>query len=344
MAKNNITVQTIATEVGVSVTTVSRVMNGVAKKYRISDKTIEIVKNAADRLKYSPNIIAQSLRLKKTFTIGLIVPDISNPWFAKIAHGIEKELRLKNYNVTLCNSNDDITIEIKSLELLKDLKVDGIVVAPIGTQYDHLIESYKDGIPIVLVDRYFEQFDIPYVSSNDFDGAYQAINYLIQNGHKKIACIQGLEGTSSNSKRVEGYKEALTKNDIQFQSKYLVGYDFSFTNGYQQAKKLFENHDKSEITAIFSTGSQITLGILKAFKEENIRIPEDISLISFDEQDYSELLYTPLTTVAHFDKNLGKIAINLLFNQINKEQKLSETRVLCSTHLIKRGSIKNLNQ
>jgi len=343
MSKNNITVQTIANEVGVSVTTVSRVMNGVAKKYRISDKTIETVKTTADRLKYSPNIIAQSLRLKKTFTIGLIVPDISNPWFAKIARGIEKELRKKNYNVTLCNSNDDIAIEIKSLKLLQDMKVDGIVIAPIGIHYDHLIESYKDGTPIVLVDRFFEQFDIPYVSSDDFEGAYQANNYLIQNGHKKIACIQGLVGTSSNSKRIEGYKEALNKNDIQFHSEYLVGYDFSMRNGYEQAKKLIENYDKSRITAIFSTGSQITLGILKAFKEENIGIPEDISLISYDEQEYSELLYTPLTTVAHFDKNIGEIAINLLFNQINKYQDLSETRVLCSPHLIKRESVKNLS-
>ncbi|PKV51137.1 LacI family transcriptional regulator [Aquimarina sp. MAR_2010_214] len=341
MPKNKVTIQSIADALGVSVSTVSRVMNGVGKKYRISTKTRDIILKKAKELDYTPNKIAKSLRLQKTFTIGLIIPDISNPWFSKIAMKIEEESRKKKYNVFLCNTNGDINIEKESLELMENWHVDGVVIVPIGLEYEHLLKSYKNGMPLVFVDRFFEGIDIPYVSTNDLEGAYEANEYLIKNGHRNIACIQGLIGTSQNTQRVKGYKKALEDNNLPYRSDLIVGYDFGFQNGYDQAKKIIEQIDKTKVTAIFSTGNQITLGILKALKEKNIRIPEDLSLISFDENNYSELLYTPISTVSHVDEKIGDKAIELLFNQINKTI-ADNNYILTPTHLIKRDSVKQL--
>ena len=318
-------------------------MSGVGKKYRISDKTINIVKAAALKYNYTPNKIAKSLRLKKTSTIGLIVPDISNPWFAKIARAIEKESRKLDYNILLCDSNDNLKSEIDSIELLQNWNVDGIIIAPIGLEFAHLYRPYKQGMPMVLVDRFFEQIDLPYVSTNDFNGAYEAIKYLIKNGHRKIVCIQGIEGTSTNTQRIGGYKKALNDFNITVDKNLIVGSDFGFNNGYNMAKKIIKSLNKTKFTAIFSTGNQITLGILKAFKEENVSIPDDISIISFDEQDYSELLYTPLSTVSHIDERIGEKALSLLLNQINKEPKDTIENILLPTQLIKRESVKSIN-
>ena len=342
MSKSNITVQTIAKEAGVSVTTVSRVLNGIAEKYRISTRTVQLVEKAAVRLNYSPNKIAKSLRLNRTFTIGLIVPDISNPWFAKIAQGIEKELRARKYNVTLCNSNDDLEIEQQSVALLQDLKVDGMVVAPIGKEHAHFVKCMEDGVPVVLVDRHFPGLPIPFVSADDFASAFNAVEFLIQNGHKNIVCFQGLEGTSSNSQRVAGYKSALEKYKIPLDAGLIVGEDFSLESGYRHAKASSGKWKKGRISAIFSLGSQITLGILKACKEEGVQIPSDFSLVSFDEQDYSELLYTPITTISHFDRQIGKKVIDLLFDQINKVSDSVGSNVIYPTHLIKRASVSKI--
>ncbi|MFC5046984.1 LacI family DNA-binding transcriptional regulator [Aquimarina hainanensis] len=342
MPKNKATIQSIADTLGVSVSTVSRVMNGVGKKYRISAKTIAAIHETADKLNYTPNNIAKSLRLKKTFTVGLIIPDISNPWFAKIAMRIEEESRKRGYNIFLCNSNGDITVEKESLKLLENWKVDGIITAPIGIEYSHLLKSYKNGMPLVLVDRFFEKAELPYVSTNDEQGAFDANELLISYGHVNIACIQGLVGTSQNRQRVDGYKKALKKNGLKVEESLIVGSDFGYDNGYNEAKKIIKELHKNKVTAIFSTGNQITLGVLKAFKEESIRIPEDISLISFDENNYSELLYTPISTVSHVDNEIGSKAVAMLFNQINEEETEEVQRILAPTHLIERDSVRRI--
>ena len=344
MSKKNSTIQAIADELGISASTVSRVMNGLGKKYRISEKTIEAVENMAEKLNYTPNNIAKSLRLKKTSTIGLVVPDISNPWFAKIALKIEKESRNNGYNIFLCNSDDNIDIEKKSLILLQNWMVTGIIMVPIGLEYKHILNAIDKGTPVVLIDRFFEDVDIPYVSANDFEGSFKATKYLIENGHKRIVCLQGIVGTSSNNKRVGGYKKALADYNIPIDENIILGSDFSFDNGYTNAKHLIGDLKKNKITAVFSTGNQITLGILKAFKEKGVKIPEDISIVSYDEQNYSELLYTPLSTISHLvDNELGILALKLLFDKMDDKIIGKSKNILLPTQLIKRESVKNFN-
>ncbi len=342
MKNNNVTIQSMAQSLGVSVTTISRVLNGLGEQFRISKKTIELVTVTAHKLNYKPNNIAKGLRLKKSSTIGLIVPDITNTWFAQLAMGIEKEARKHHYNIFLCNSDDDIKIEKKSIALLQSWMVDGIIIAPIGLEPEHLIDAKRNGTPLVLIDRIFEGMDLPYISSNDFEGALEANQYLIDNGHKKIVCVQGIVGTSPNNKRVNGYKQALKKNKIPFDPSLVVGDAFSFNNGYNCAKKISKNLAKTKITAIFSLGNQITLGILKALKEEGIRIPEDISIVSFDEQLYSDLLFTPLSTISHMNDNFGDLSIQMLLQQMGKSKKAKPKDVVLKSKLIIRDSVKKI--
>ena len=343
MKKNNVTIQSMAKTLGVSVTTISRVLNGLGEQFRISKKTIELVTTTADKLNYRPNNIAKGLRLKKSSTIGLILPDITNTWFAQLALGIEKEARKHHYNIFLCNSNDDIKVEKKSIALLQSWMVDGIIIAPIGLESEHLQKASKSGTPLVLIDRFFEGVNLPYISSNDFEGSLEATQYLINYGHKKIACFQGIVGTSPNNQRVNGYKQALKNNKIHFDPSLVMGEDFGFNNGYTCAKKLIKHLAKSKITAIISMGNQITLGILKALKEEGVQIPNDLSIISFDEQEYSDLLYTPLTTVSHMNENIGDVALKMLFNQFGKSTRIKPKNVVLNSKLIIRDSVKKIS-
>lgn len=345
MHKKIASIQSIADALGVSATTVSRVLNGVGKKYRISEKTIAAVKAVASKQNYTPNRLAKSLRLKKTSTIGLIMPDISNPWFAKIAMKIEKASRNRGYNILLCNSNDSVDIEKKALEHLQDWMVDGIIMAPIGVEHEHIVHTQQSGTPVVLIDRYFEGIDLPYVSTNDFEGAYKAAEHLIENGHQKIVCVQGVAQTSSNKQRVGGYKKALQDAGLHLDDSHVIGHDFSFANGYAQGLHIITHLLPKGITAIFSTGNQITLGLLKAFVEHNIQVPKDVSLVSYDEQNYSELLYTPLSTISHLEEEeLGELALGLLFDEINGDELSSNKKILLSTALIQRSSVKKCSE
>lgn len=344
MHKKNSSIQSIADELGMSPSTVSRVLNGVGKQYRISEKTIATVKEMADKMEYTPNRLAKSLRLKKTSTIGLVMPDISNPWFAKIAMKIEKAARNRGYNILLCNSSDSVTIEKTSLAHLQNWMVDGIIMAPVGIEHQHIVRIKQSGVPVVLIDRYFEGIDLPYVSTNDFEGSYKAVEYLIRNGHTKIVCLQGVVQTSSNNQRVGGYQKALEDARLKINENYVIGHDFSFANGYNQGLHIINDLLQTGLTAVFSTGNQITLGLLKAFAEHGIEVPKDVSLISYDEQNYSELLYTPLSTISHLEEEeLGEIALELLFDEMNGDTNSSNKNILLSTELIKRASVKDLS-
>ena len=343
MQEKKITLNYLAKKLNISVTTISRVLNGLGTQYRISEKTIGLITKTAEKLNYSPNNFAKGLRLKKSSTIGLIVPDITNTWFAQLALGIEKEARKHHYNIFLCNSNDDIKVEKKSIALLQNWMVDGIIIAPIGLESEHLVKASKKGTPLVLIDRFFEGVNLPYISSNDFEGSLEATQYLINNGHKRIACIQGIAGTSTNSQRIDGYKKALKKNKIAFDPKLIMGNDFGFNNGYTCAKKLITHLAKTKITAIFSLGNQITLGVLKALKEEKIQIPNDLSIVSFDEQEYCDLLFTPLSTVSHMNENLGDLSLRIILEQMDKNHKSKPKNVVLKSKLIIRDSVKNIN-
>ena len=332
------TLQRIADESGLSVTTVSRVLSGQAPRYRISKQTETAIRKLAKDSSFVPNQLARGLRLKRTLTIGLVIPDISNPFFAAIAHQVVVGTRKRGYSVIFCDSQDDTDLEVQSLGLLQSRSVEGVVLCPAGKSGEHLAGFVGGRLPIVLVDRFFPDLPLPYVSSDNVSGAKQATELLIANGHRRIACLQGVHGTSPNESRVRGYKEALAQHHLPVAENLIVGDSFTEQSGYIETKLLLRS--EPGVKAILALSNLNALGAIRALTEERQRIPEDVSIVSFDDTPYSAYLATPLTTVAQANSEMGEVAVKLLFDQIDCPQRQTKGGILLPTTLIMRASVK----
>lgn len=340
--QENSTLQSISKQLNLSETTVSRALNGKSEKYRISNKTTKLVLETAKALNYEPNQLARGLRLRKTNTIGIIIPDITNPFFSKIVRWIEKAARDSGVSILISDSNEKTENEKLSVQSFANRKIDGLIISPVGEESEHLVKVGEKNIPIVLIDRFLDDLNFPFVGSNNFNGTAEAIDYLIINGHKKIGFIQGTYNTSVNRERVNGYIHSLNKNNIPLDTGLIVGNSFEEENGYLETKLLLNS--PKEITAIFAASNLIALGAIKAINEENLKIPEDISIISFDDQPYSDYLSTPMTTVAQQSKEIGTIAFKLLADMIKTKRLNSINKIQLPTKLIIRKSVKNNNK
>jgi LacI family transcriptional regulator len=335
---NNI--KELAQQLQLSPTTVSRVLNGKSDTYRISESTTINLVEAARKFHYYPNRIARGLKLEKTETIGLIIPDIANPYFGSIAKTIGVEAHQRGYSIILCDSLDNVETETELLYLLAGRKVDGIIIAPTGKSNEHVVELQQQGIPVVVIDRYLQETSLPYVTTDNCAGALMAVKHLVEMNHSVIACIQGIQGISANNDRVKGYRDALLMNGIQVHETLIVGDDFGEMNGYLQTKKLLSMAIRP--TAVFALSNLISLGVLRALKEEGLRVPDDMSLISFDEQPYSAFLACPMTTVEQPREDIGRMALDILLKSIKEGNSESAGGIMLPPRLIIRESVKKL--
>lgn len=332
------TLSSIADRLGISTTTISRVLSGKTEKYRISQDTSERVMAEVRRCGYVPSFLAQSLRKNKTNTIGLVLPSISNPYFADIASAVIAGAREQGYTTIIVDSMEDERNQQHALRALLSRKVDGIIAAPCGSD-PRYFEEIRKNIPLVLVDRYFENSMIPYVTANNYKGAFDATEKLIQNGHELIACIQGDIESVPNKARVKGYRGALKKYGLENQA-LVVGDAFSIQNGYLETKLLLSRPVRP--TAIFVLSHTILLGALKAIQDTSYRIPDDISLISFDDHLSLDYMTPPMTRVSQPVEEMGHLAAKLLFDYIENKND-SVTQLALSTTLIVRSSVARLS-
>lgn len=334
------TLQQMADRTGVSVSTISRVLSGQADKYRISKETQEVILTLARQLNFVPNQLARGLRLKKTLTVGLVIPDISNPFFAGIAQQVTLGTHKHGYSVILCDSEDSSELEAQALTLLQSRNIEGVVLCPVGLSSKHLLPFFQNGLPMVLVDRFFPDVAISYVSSDNVTGARQATELLVASGHRRIICLQGLRGTSPNEFRVRGYKEALARHHIPVDQSLIVGDSFSEKSGYIETKLLLRL--QPDVTAILALSNLNALGAIRALAEENRRIPDDISLVSFDDPPYAPFLSPPMTTVGQSYLEMGAVAVKLLFDQIQFPRRQGTGGILLPTTMVLRQSVKKL--
>jgi len=328
----------IAIKTGLSISTVSRVLNGKSEQFRIGKKSQQKIHEVAKELNYVPNQLAANLRAGKSNTIALIVPSLNNPFFADLTSSINAEIRKYGYTTMISDSDENIEIEKMELQQMIAMNVDGLIIAPCNDQPCQVKQLADQGLPIVCIDRYFENLEIPFVSTDNYDGAYHATKHLIENGHSIITCIQGVQHSTPNKLRVKGFKDAMEESGLH---QYLViGDNFSLQNGYLETRLLL--HQKKMPTAIFALSNTIALGCMKALKEMNIRIPEDVSLITFDDHPYLEYLETPLSCVAQPVNDISKIAIKFLFSQINQEESNILRQILLKPQLILKKSVKRI--
>ncbi len=341
MTTTTATLKSIAAHLKISMSTVSRVLNGKGKQYRISEATIDRIQKEATRVGFSPNQIASALRLKKTNTIGLVIPDISNNFFSAIARSLTIEAGKLGYSIFLCDSLGNVDLEKEEIRLLKSRSVDGIIISPSSAENEHLLQIKNSGIPIVLFDRYLDEVPISSITSNNFQGAFDAVSHLLDNGHQYIGCLQGTLDTTSAIERLSGYQAALKKYNQLYKQDYIAGYDFSFDCGYQATKTLLNNNP--EITALFSMSNVHAFGALKALKELGKEVYQDISIITFDDDPLYEILAIPLTAITQPKELIGIETMKVLNEQIN-DKKTKVSKVSLATSLIKRASVKNLNK
>ncbi|MCE7943694.1 MAG: LacI family transcriptional regulator [Chlorobi bacterium CHB1] len=313
----------IAQQTGFSVSTVSRVLHDHSNKYKISAATKALIRKAAEELGYRPNKLARGLRLNQTHEIGVIVPDISNPFFATLVKSIAGELRKSGYSIFVYDADENTAIEAESIKILLEKKVDGLIIASVG----------QEAVDAVSVDN--------------FRGAYLATQYLIREGHRLIAFIQGLSGTYVNEGRLQGYKQALQESNLPLDERLIVGDDFRNYNGYLETKLLLKLQEPP--TAIFTAGDLIAMGALEALKEDHYRVPQDVSLITFDDPSFATYLSPALTTVAQPVEKMGEMAVKLLFRRLrapNGERRriLLEPRLIVRDSVMRRSSLALVRQ
>jgi LacI family transcriptional regulator len=337
MATLKVSITDIAKKTGLSTTTVSRVLSGKAELYRIGKKSQQKIEEAAKEMHYIPNHFAANLRTGKSNTVALIVPSLSNPFFAAIASEINAEIRKFGYITIISDSDENPEIEKMELEQLRARNIEGLIIAPCGNQWKHIKDLYDQGLPVICIDRYFENLDIPYVSTDNYDGAFHATQILIKNGHSRIACIQGVQESTPNRLRVKGFVDALKEAGIKDFS--VVGDDFTVQNGYLETNLLLQQ--KVHPTAIFALSNTIAMGCIRALKEENKKIPDDISLITFDDHPYLDYLSTPLSCVAQPINDISKIATKFLFSKLN-DKEIVVNQVLLKPEIKIKESIKGL--
>lgn len=337
MANQKISIVDIAKKAGVSITTVSRVLNGKAEQFRISKKSQQKIRETARKLNYVPNQFAANLKSGKSNTIALIIPSLSNPFFADIASEINTEVRNRGYITIIGDSDESEEIEMEELLQIQSRNIEGLVIAPCSQNSERIKKLYDHGLPIVCIDRYFEDLKIPYVSTDNYEGAVMATKHLIEHGHRNIACIQGARQSVPNRLRIKGYRDTMVASGIKNYS--ISGDEFSVQNGYKETKLLLRQ--KELPTAIFTLSNTIAMGCLKALKEENLRIPEDVSLITFDDHPYLDYLATPLTCITQPTSEVCKIAIKHLFFMLNNME-IKFTKLLLKPELNYRKSVRHL--
>ncbi|WP_298031059.1 LacI family DNA-binding transcriptional regulator [uncultured Alistipes sp.] len=331
------TLVTISKRTGFAISTVSRVLNGQAEKYRISSKTVELILEEARRCDYTPSLLAKGLRMKHTNTLGLLIPSVANPYFADISSVVIQEAKSRGYTVMVVDTMENEANEREGIRTMLSRRVDGIVVVPCGQTPEYL-EQVNRSVPVVLIDRYFEQTSLPYVSTDNYCGGMDATRMLLKNGHRNIVCIQGVPYSMPNRQRVRGFLDALAQEGIEGQAA-VTGNDFSIQNGYIETKLALNRPDPP--TAIFALSNTILLGAVKAIRESGLHIPEDISLVSFDNNPYLDFLVPAITRISQPLEDIGKMAVKLLLESI-QEGKRSQTQIQLAPNMILCDSVRPL--
>jgi len=338
----SITQSEIAKLAGVSRSTVSRILSDRTSSHKYNEKTIEKIHKIAREHNYQPNLLARSFYFQKTNTIGLVVTDISNPFWSTISYTVENLANKHNYNLIQCNTNDNQENEIRYINTLINRKVDGLIICPVQKKYTHLSDLAKLQYPFVLIDRYFKDFDTDYVVVNNIKGTYNAIKYLISIGHKKIAYIGGMPYTTSNSDRLEGYERALKSSGIPIDRSLVFQKDFTQNTGYSYIKLIFNNlQDKP--TAIFAANNMIAIGALAALNEIKVRIPHDISFIMYDDVQVTINLWkVPITAVRIPLEKIAEEALNVLINKLSGKESRQREHIVLDPDLVIRKSCKSI--
>lgn len=306
-----VNIKIVAERAGVSASTVSRVLS--SKKSYVAKETREKVLKAVQELEYTPNVYAKGLRGGKTNSIALIIPDIENEMFPPIIKGIETYARKSGFGLILCCTNEDIEVEKYYINKMRQASVDGFIVCSMTQDSEHVRQLQRDGIPVVLVARYYGD-KINAVIIDNYHAGYDATNYLINSGNKRIAIVVGRTDLRLYKERFEGYKAAMQDAGIEYDPRLVVN-ETSGANGlYKEIMRLLKSDDRPD--AIFATNDHKAIIAMQAVNDSGLKVPDDVSVLGFDNIKISKLLNPPLSTVSQPLYDMGRTAANKLINII----------------------------
>lgn len=328
-----ITMLDIANKVGVSKTTVSMVLNN--KNGQISEATKNKILGIAEELGYIPNSLARGLSTNRTGTIGIVLPDIINPFFSEMARAIEDAASLLDYNVIICNSDNNIDKEEKYVKLLIGKLVDGVIFAAGGKSGKSIKFLKNNNIPFVLIDRHIEGYEDAYgVYCKNKEGVIEGVKYLHNKGKKKIAFIMGPKNIQVSRQRLEGYMYAMEQYG-QLDKNLILETKLTLEGGMKATKELLTNH--GAVDAIMYSNDMMALGGMKYLTRKGYKIPQDMGLMGFDNIKLTQFIEPELTTIGQPIYDMGQQACKILINVINKE--IQEKQVFFSPKLIIRGTV-----
>ncbi len=321
------TIKDVAKRAGVSFTTVSHVINGTRF---VSDAVRERVQAAVHELGYVPSAVARSLKRKNTRTVGVILPNNANPYFAEVIRGVEEHCFSAGYNLILCNSNDDPARQAAHLRVLAEKRVDGLILVVTGT--DAIAHAMLKNIrtPLVLLDR--EISNMPGCDLVEVDhmlGGRLATTHLLELGHPRVACISGPPGLAPSSQRRAGWKAALLERGIQYKEHELVRGDFTPQSGYHAMKQLLEHELRP--SAVFVCNDLMALGALHAAQQAGFSVPGMLSIVGFDDIELAAYSAPALTSVNQPKTHIGYLAANILLERMQNPRPAGLRHVLAPT-------------
>ena len=304
------TIRDVARLAGASPATASKVLNNSGS---VSAKLTQRVLNAVRALDYHPDNLARSLKTRKSQTLGILIPDVTNPFYTDVIKGVENEARAQGYSLVLCDSSEDPRLEQTNLDMLFARRVDGILLAPTGN-YVSLERFTHRSCPLVLFDRFPPGYAGAAVVTDSFGGAYDATRHLLSLGHERIAIVTGRLVLPNAQERLDGFRQALQEAHLPLRSEYLCPGTFQSESGYECGLKLMRLGEPP--SAIFSCNNKMTLGLMRALYELYVACPERVSVVGFDDFDWAANFSPRLTTVAQPALEMGRQAVLMLLAQI----------------------------
>jgi LacI family transcriptional regulator len=328
------TLHEVARRAGVSAMTVSRVVNG---RGSVDSETRQRVEEAIQALDYVPNRIARGLISQKTQTIGIIVPDIVNPFFAPVVRGAESAARKAGYRVLLCNSEGDLRLEREYIEDLVAHRVEGLLLAPASDRSrSSILSLLRGGFPLVLIDRALPDADCDLIVSDNVHGARRLIEHLIAIGLREIAHVCDAEDTSTGRERLRGYREALEAAGIPFQPELVIRTTVDRIGGYRAAQEILARDPLP--TAIFAVNNMTAVGTMEALRERGLSVPKDMGLVCFDDVEHLAVLSPVLTVIDQPAVTFGSLGVQLLLERMTGKANSRPRRIILQTDLIVRQS------
>lgn len=305
----------VARWAGVSIATVSHVING---SRIVSTNTAQRVRQAMKELGYQPNVIARQLRRQRTDTLGLVLSNVTNPFFPALVQGVEDVVTDKGYSVILCNTGEDPVNEARHLRVLESRRVDGLIVVPSTGGTDALRALAKRHRALVLVDRLVEELTVDAVLTDNVRGAYEGTSHLIRHGHRAIAAIHGPQHLTTGHERLQGYLAALRDHGIEARPEWVCCGDFLVGSGRQLALQLLSGRPRP--TAVFVANNLMGLGVLEAVRAMGTQVPQELAIVIFDDMPWAPYVRPSITAVAQSPYDMGVAAARLVLRRLGGEQ------------------------